>query len=122
MKILFALFVMAHGLLHASYLTPKPEDPNYPFSFDKGWFASVAGNMAQPIGTLLVAVTVVAFLLAGLGLLGVPGLVGIWKMMLLAGAIASLLLLVLFWHQWLVLGIVINIVLVYGVYKLNWMA
>lgn len=120
MNVLFGLFLIAHGLIHASYLTPKPEDPQYPFSFDKGWFASLAGVAAQPIGIVLVIVTVGAFLLAGLGFLGVPGLVVIWKTLLAIGAVASLLLLSLFWHLWLVLGIVINIVLLYGIFKLHW--
>ena len=119
MKLLLGLFVIAHGLLHASYLTPKPDDPNYPFYLDRGWFADMAGSSAKPIGTMLVIITVVAFAMTGLGLLGLPVAYGLWKAALLIGAIASLLLLVLFWHSWLMLGIVINIVLLYGVTRLG---
>lgn len=120
MRILLGLFMIAHGLIHASYLTPKPDDPNYPFHFDKGWFAQIVGSIAPTVGLLLVVVTIACFALAGLGILGVPGLLGIAKIMVIIGAVSSLLVLILFWHPWLVLGIVIDAVLLYAALKLNW--
>lgn len=119
MKVLLGLFVIAHGLLHASYLTPKPDDPNYPFHLDKGWFANIAGASAKPVGTILVLATVIAFAIAGLGLLGVPMAYGLWKTVLIIGTIASLLLLLLYWHVWLIFGIIVNIALLYGVSRLG---
>ncbi|MCC2631118.1 MAG: hypothetical protein K0S38_927 [Candidatus Paceibacter sp.] len=121
MKIFYGLFIIAHGLIHASYLTPKPEDPKYPFYFDRGWFGSAVGSMATPIGKILVVLTVIIFALAGLAIIGVPGLVNITKQLLVAGSIASLLVLVLYWHPWLILGVVIDIVLLYGVLNLGWL-
>jgi len=106
--------------MHASYLTPKPNDPKYPFDFTKGWFSSLVGDTSKPIGIALAVLVVGCFALAGLGVLGVPGLVGTWKIFTVVGSILSTLLLVLFWHPWLVLGIAINIVLVFGLYVLNW--
>jgi hypothetical protein len=121
MKIFYGLFIIAHGLIHASYLTPKPEDPKYPFYFDKGWFGNLVGTMVTPIGKILVVLTVVFFALAGLGLMGVPGLANFSRQLLIAGSIASLLVLVLYWHPWLILGIVIDVVVLYGVLKLGWL-
>lgn len=115
-----ALFLIAHGLLHASYLTPKPEDPKYPFTFDKSWFANMVGDASTPIGIGLAILVVVSFALAGLGVLGIPGLENSWKQFTAIGAVLSTLLLGLFWHPWLVMGFVINAVLVYGIYVLNW--
>jgi len=120
MKTLIGLFLIAHGLMHASYLTPKPNDPKYPFDFTKGWLAGLIGDASKPIGVTLAILVVGCFVLAGLGVLGVPGLVGTWKFFTLAGAILSTLLLVLFWHLWLVLGIVINLVLIFGLFVFNW--
>lgn len=120
MKVLLGLFLMAHGLIHASYLTPKPDDPKYPFSFDKSWFASWAGHASSAIGSTLAALAVACFVLAGLAVLGVPGLKDMWKFFTVTGAISSLLLLVLFWHRWLVLGVVIDIALVAGIYLMHW--
>lgn len=120
MKTLLGLFLIAHGLIHASYLTPKPDDPKYPFSFTESWFAHIAGDASKPIGMILALIVVMSFALAGLGVLGVPGLEASWKIFTTVGAISSLLLLALYWHTWLVLGLVINAVLLYGLYKLNW--
>ncbi|HRJ06789.1 MAG TPA: hypothetical protein PK096_01480 [Candidatus Saccharibacteria bacterium] len=120
MKILLGLFLLAHGLLHASYLTPKPDDPNYPFDFHKGWFPDLVGQAAGPIGTILVVVVVGAFLLAALSLFGVPGFSTYGQLFVSVGAIASLILLVLFWHSWLILGVVINLVLLVGIYAFGW--
>lgn len=120
MKILLGLFLIAHGLIHASYLTPKPNDPRYPFYFDRGWLGQVAGFMAKPLGMALVVLTVVMLALAGLAVMGLPGLAGLWKPLVIAGAAASLAVLLLFWHPWLVMGILIDIVLLIGILKLGW--
>lgn len=120
MKTLIGLFLIAHGLMHASYLTPKPNDPKYPFDFTKSWFANLIGDFSKPVGMTLVVLVVICFLLAGLGVLGVAGLDSNWKLFTTIGAILSSLLLVLFWHPWLTFGLVINAVLLFGLYKLNW--
>lgn len=120
MKVLFGLFLIAHGLVHASYLTPDPNDPRYPFNFDHDWFADLAGSAAKPAAIILTAIAVICFATAGMALLGVPGAATTWKLLILAGAISSTLLLVLFWHPWLVLGIAINLILLYGVLRLGW--
>lgn len=120
MKTLVGLFLIAHGLIHASYLTPKPDDPKYPFDFTKSWFANIVGDASKPLGITLALLVVVCFGLAGLGVLGVPGLESNWELLTTAGAILSTLLLVLFWHPWLALGLVINAVLLYGLHRLNW--
>ena len=120
MKTIIGLFFIAHGLLHLSYITPKPNDPNYPFDFSKGWFAGLAGDGAKALGTILVALIVISFIAAALGLFGMGGLENIWRHAIAVGAISSTLLLALFWHPWLVMGFVINAVLVYGLYIANW--
>ena len=118
--LLIGLFLIGHGLIHASYLTPKPDDPKYPFDFTKSWFANILGSFAKPVGITLATLAIFAFVLAGLGVLGFPGLAEIWRLLLGVGAISSLLLLILFWHSWLVLGLIIDTVLLYGVFVQKW--
>lgn len=120
MKILLGLFLIAHGLIHASYFTPKPNDPNYPFDFSIGWFTGLVGSNAKYVGIVLAVVTIVSFVLAGLGVLGVPGLAAITNQLAIVGAAASLVLLVLFWHMWLIVGVLINVVLLFGILRLGW--
>jgi hypothetical protein len=120
MKVLFGLFLIAHGLIHGSYLTPKPEDPAYPFSFAQSWFSQLVGSVARPVGLVLTITAIIFLVTAGLGFLGISGLAVIWKILLGIGVISSLLVLVLFWHPWLALGIVIDVVLLYGTFFGKW--
>lgn len=121
MKTLLALFTVAHGLMHFSYLTPKPNDPKYAFHFDRSWFSHLVGAGAQPTGTIMVLITVTLLALAGLGIWGIPGLATYAKALTLWGMVASLITLVLFWHPWLVLGIVIDLVFIFGILQLGWL-
>jgi hypothetical protein len=68
------------------------------------------------LGSALWLLALAGFVLAGLGRLGVPGLNGAWPVMAAAAAIFSLVLHLLFWHPWLVLGAVIDIVVLVGVF------
>ena len=63
----------------------------------------------QWIGIILVVITTLGFVLAGLGVFGVPGLNAIWRTVAVVSSCFSLLLLILFWHTWLVLGVLIDI-------------
>ena len=55
------------------------------------------------------ALSLLGFVLAGLGLLGVAGLNAFWPVLAIAAALASLVLLVLFWNSWLVIGLLIDL-------------
>ncbi len=57
MKFILGLFLIIHGIIHTGYLTPKPNDPNYPFTFNNGWFVSLVGEPAKIIGKVLAVVT-----------------------------------------------------------------
>jgi hypothetical protein len=59
-----------------------------------------------------VFISVADFVLSDLGSLGLPGLNQIWHGLVGTTAIVSLILLILFWHPWLILGVVLNIGLV----------
>ena len=123
---LLALFLLAHGLIHASFVSPRPPapagGPEWPFELTRSWALSplgLDGDAGRVLGFVLLAITLVALLVAAasvVGLLGqaafVPGVV--------AGSIASLALLVLFFHPWLTLGVAIDLVLLWAVLVARW--
>jgi hypothetical protein len=129
LKIGLALFIIAHGLVHAALgLAPDPADPDgRPGAFftspERSWLLTLWGLSAGAVrwtGLLLVALTTIGFVLAGLGIFGVPGLVAIWRTSAVVSAGISLLLLLLFWHRWLPVGVLINLGVLIALLWLKW--
>jgi hypothetical protein len=124
--VVLALFLVAHGLIHASFLSPappaKPGGPQWPFDLARSRVLAPFGlrsGVARAIGTVLVAVTVAAFLTAALALIGIAP--ATWFTgLVVAGSVASIVLLVLFFHPWLVLGLVIDAVLLWAALINGW--
>jgi len=126
-RIVLALFIVAHGLIHASYVTPRPAPtpggPAWPFELARSWFLSPLGvseSLLRPLGIGLAVLAVIAFALAGLATLGIVLPVSAWQPLVAAGAVASLALLVLFFHPWLVLGVAIDVALVVAIWQADW--
>ena len=127
MKILIALFLIAHGLVHAG-LAAAP-DPNAaeekPGAFftspERSWLLhQLSSAVVRWIGIILVALATLGFVLAGLGVFGVPGLSEIWRALAVASAVFSLLLLILFWHLWLIVGVLIDIGILVALLWVDW--
>lgn len=131
-RIVVAIFLIAHGLIHYSLTyvpVPKPGELRTPFwpswartDTDSTWLVSRMGlsnKVVRGIGSALWLLTVAGFAVAGLGLLGIPGLNQIWQGGALLGAAASLTLLVFYWHPWLVAGVLINLAVLAGL-ALHW--
>lgn len=57
----------------------------------------------------MVALPTLGFVLEGLGVFGIPGSSEIWLIAAVVSAAVLLLLLVLHWHLWLILGVLIDI-------------
>lgn len=132
LRIFTAIFLIAHGLVHYSLTyvpTPKPGELRTPFwpswsrkDTDPAWLVSKMGlsnNVVRGLGSAIWLLTVAGFALAGLGLLGVPGLNQIWQGTAILGAAASLTLLVFYWHPWLIAGVLINLAVFAGL-ALHW--
>ncbi len=118
LKIALAVFLIAHGLVHTGLaIAPNPADPNAkPGAFftapERSWLLPRLGLNAsaiQWVGILLVALSTLGFGLAGLGIFGMVGLSSVWRTVAVLSACVSLLLLALFWHRWLSVGILINV-------------
>lgn len=131
MKTIIALFFIAHGLVHAGLAAaPDPDDPEskpgaFFTSLERSWLLPKVGLstvVVQWIGIVLVAVATLGFVLAGLGVFGVPGLSEIWRTLSLISAGVSLLLLVLFWHLWLIVGLLLDIGILVALLWVDWPA
>jgi hypothetical protein len=118
LKIALGIFIIAHGLVHTILaIAPNPADPDAkPGAFftasERSWLLPQLGLNAstiQWIGIILVGLSTLGFVLAGLGIFGVTGLSTIWRTVAIISAIISLLLLITFWHPWLPIGVLIDI-------------
>ena len=120
-SLLLAGFLLAHGLIHASFLTPRPAptptgDPTWPFDLDRSWILTRLGaesRQTRGLGTALVALTIATSALAAIVALGI--LDGLWVLVVCLAAGASLVLLGLFYRPWLTIGLVIDVVLLWAV-------
>ena len=125
-RLVLAAFLLAHGAIHAGYISPRPPPgpgaPAWPFALDASWASTALGvdvHVMRAIGTLLVAATLGGFALAALVAVGIlPA--GVWPVVTAVGAIASIAVLLLFFHPWLLLGVAIDIVLLWAVLAAHW--
>jgi len=113
LTIVFGLFLIVHGLIHALWLVPKPADPKWPFDLSRSPMLRAASPATlRPIGTVLVYLAIVEFAFAGLGVLGVPELVGVWRIVAVVGAIDSLAAIALFWNRQFVVGALLDVAII----------
>lgn len=125
-RIVISALLVAHGAVHAAYLAPRPPatagGPAWPFDLDRSWLLAPLGVQAgalRALGLALVAATFGAFALAALAAIGLlPA--GLWTSGVVIGSIASLALLGLFFHPWLALGAVIDVMLLWAVVIQSW--
>lgn len=127
MNILVGLFLLAHGLIHLSYLAPAPSPgagrPEWPFDMANSWLVTHLGmsvDLIRPLGTLLVVMVAVTLGAAGLATLGILVPEEWWKPLVIVGAVLSAVTLAILFHPWIVLGIVIDVVLLYLVVVQGW--
>jgi hypothetical protein len=122
---IFGVFLIAHGLVHAILAAaPRPDIPDAkPMTFwtrPSKLLPGVGESVTRPVAMVLWVVSTLLFVAAGLGVLGVSGLSDIWSGLSAAGAITSLLLLLFFWHRWLIIGVLIDLGLLLAVVVFNW--
>jgi hypothetical protein len=108
-------FLILHGLVHVGYLTPAPEDPRYPFVPERAWFVGAIHLEPTAARALFVAVASLAVLALTLAGIGVFVSTGWWPAFAVAGSVASLVVLVLGFHPWLVLGVAIDLAILAAV-------
>lgn len=108
-QVLIGLFLIGHGLIHASWLVPSPtDDPRWAFDLDHSWLLSGIGlsrRVVKGIGTVLASLAAIGFVVTGIG---VAFDVGWWPAVAVASAGISVVQLVCFYHLWLSLGMLID--------------
>ncbi len=118
MRTFLCLFLIAHALAHAGLAAaPIPGDPDpKPGAFftevTRSWLFQkfdLDPGFVRLVGIILVALSTLGFMFSGLGALGVPGLREIWQAAAGLAAAFSLILLILFWHPWIIVGVLIDI-------------
>ena len=127
MTLLFAAFLAAHALIHVSYLTPAPprtaSGPEWPFELTHSWLVTgvhLGPELVRGLGTALVTGTVALLLAGGLATAGWLIPTGWSTPLVVSGTATSMLTLALFFHPWLVLGLVIDAALVWAVVVAGW--
>ena len=125
-SVIVALFVLIHGAIHLCYLAPRSpataDGPIWPFTLDRSWVllrADTPAEVMRLIGLALTSVTFAAFTLAAMSIAGVVP-ASLTAVALDLGAGSSIALLVLFFHPWLMLGLVIDITLLLAVTVAEW--
>jgi hypothetical protein len=121
------MFLVGHALVHVAYLAPAPPHaenaPEWPFAIEKSWPINnlgVSADIMRPVAYLLVAVVLVTLVGAGLAIIHLVVPSAWWPALVVTGAATSLLLLSLFFHPWLVIGVAIDVVLLYLVLVNGW--
>jgi hypothetical protein len=109
LRVLAAVVLAAHGLVHLLYLLPADDDPSYPFALHR--LSVLPARWRRAAGAVLASVVVVAALALGLAVVGVPGLDAGWRALALATAVPSLLLVALVRDRRLVVGAILDVAL-----------
>jgi hypothetical protein len=124
--LLLVAFLLAHAAIHVGYLSPRPPatagGPPWPFDLTRSWLLGRIGvdaTSARALGIALIAVTLGGLALAAIAAFGfLPPLV--WLAAVTVGVTGSLALLVLFFHPYLVLGVAIDVALLWAVWVAGW--
>lgn len=118
--------LIGHGLIHLGFVSPRPVPapgaPPWPFNLTRSWLLGSLGvpeSAARAIGFGLIAVLVMAFGIAALTI--VQWLPPAWfAPATVVGAVASLVVLATYFQVWLVLGVAIDLALLWGVLVAGW--
>jgi hypothetical protein len=118
---LLALLVIAHGWVHLLFVFPKPESPNaavggsaYPFDFDRSWLIrrGLPPELVRRIGLVAMVVVFALAVFAALATVGIIVPVAWWGALMVAAALASALMLALFYSPALILGFGIDALII----------
>jgi hypothetical protein len=125
-RLSIAAFLLAHAAIHAGFVSARPPatagGPPWPFELSRSWLLTPLGvdaERARLLGVALVALTIASFALAALAAIGlVPS--GVWTAAVTAGAVASIALLAIYMHPWLILGVAIDLALLWVALVGSW--
>jgi hypothetical protein len=125
-KILLGVLFTLHGLIHAALAATRvPDDPAQhprPFFIRSRPLSALGLSEAAShfLGLALAALASLGFIASGLGLFGVPFLASSWRAITVESAIISILLILLFWHPLLVIGLIVDAAILASPLWLQW--
>jgi hypothetical protein len=125
-KILFGLLLTLHGLMHAGLASTKiPGDPErHPRRFFVRSRLLTALGFSEAgsrfLGLVLAALAALGFTASGFGLFGVPFLATSWRAITVESSVVSALLIMLFWHPLLVIGVMVDAAILASPLWLQW--
>jgi len=124
---LLAALLIGHGVVHVMFAAVSPATteggPEWPFDMAKSWAVTAGGvdlNVLRAVGVALIASVAGGFTLAALATVGVIVPPSWWQAAVGGSALASALVLVLFFNPQLVLGLGIDAVLLWAVATRAW--
>ena len=125
-RLLLAGLLLAHAAIHVAFIAPPPPatagGPSWPFATDDSWLLTRLGIPADTARLLAGAwftLTMASFAVAAIVAIGI-GPAGLWLPAATIGALASLALLVAFFHPWLVVGLAIDLALLWATLVAGW--
>ena len=123
---LFSAFLVAHALIHLSFVSPRPKaaagGPAWPFELHRSWILTplrVPPSRSHSLGIVLLVLVLAGASLAAVTALGI-GPASLFVPAIVLCAVASAVMLLLFFHPWLTLGIVIDVALLWAVLGAGW--
>lgn len=125
-KYLVAGFLLAHAAVHLGFVSSPPATaggPQWPFELGRSWALTplgLDGAASRPLAIALLAVVFAGYAVAALASAGLlPS--GLFVGGVVAGSVASVAMLVLFFHPWLLIGVALDVVLVWAVLIARWL-
>lgn len=123
---LLAAVLIGHGVVHTMFaVSPDPTSggPEWPFDMARSWPVIGAGldlNLVRTIGLALIVIVAGGFAIAALSTVGLVVPAGWWQAAVGSSAVTSMVVLVLFFHPQLVLGLGIDAVLLWTIATRAW--
>jgi hypothetical protein len=123
---LLAALLIGHGAVHTMFaISPAATagGPEWPFDMATSWVVTGAGvdlNVVRAVGAALIVIVAGGFALGAFSTVGLVVPAGLWQASVGASAVASVVMLVLFFNPQLVLGIGIDVVLLWAVAARAW--
>lgn len=119
LRIAGGILLISHGLVHLLYLVSDAEDPDSPFTLTRSWLFPEAAR--RPVAVVLIAITILAFVLLALAVWRVPGLSTAWPALAIVASLASLVTVIAFWSIQFVAGAAIDVaVLLIALVRPRW--
>ncbi len=117
------VFLIAHALVGVLMFAGSPPEPTASWPRSESWLLSrmgASGDAQKMIAIALMAIAGLLLVGGALGVLGVPGIVGLWSTAVVSGAIISGLTLIVYYSHWWLGGIAINLGFVVVILALKW--